>query len=180
MDDCKLTCETKNQIPSENMGKEDTENEEEEEDIGDMTHSSVIDTDYINSHMNSVIGALAKIMNCKISECDEADHVRHHMFVRNPTDMYEKYIKQYFFGRKFISAVELEHLQTILHDEMFCSKPLHGSISTRYRTFQNLNNEELENILRDYPLYNGGSLFFTCSTEGGSIASYLQQNRITL
>ncbi|XP_061178457.1 uncharacterized protein LOC133187115 [Saccostrea echinata] len=102
--------------------------------------------------MNSVVGALTRIMNCKISECDEADHVRHHMFVKSPADMYGKYIKQYFFGRKFLSSLEMEHLQTVLQNEMFCSKPLHGSIFTRYRTFQNLKNEELESILINSPL----------------------------
>ncbi|XP_062614472.1 uncharacterized protein LOC134276214 [Saccostrea cucullata] len=136
------------------MGKEDTGNDEEEvQDAADVvTQSSVFDTDYVNTHLNSVIGALTKIMNCKIGECDEADHARHHMFVKSPADMYDKYIKQYFFGRKFLSSQEQEHLQTVLQDEMFCSKPLPGSIFNRYRTFQTLENEELESIFIDSPL----------------------------
>nr|XP_022305114.1 uncharacterized protein LOC111112098 isoform X1 [Crassostrea virginica] len=52
----------------------------------------------------------------------------------------------------FLFFKELEHIQDILRDRMTCTKPVHGSIFTKYRTLVGLQNEDLNNIFVNYPL----------------------------
>ncbi|XP_078312265.1 uncharacterized protein LOC144618973 [Crassostrea virginica] len=66
--------------------------------------------------------------------------------------MYNHYIKLYCFGEKYIGALELEHIQNVLRHRMTCSKAVHGSIYTKYRTLQGLKNEDLGKIFLNYPL----------------------------
>ncbi|XP_062596450.1 uncharacterized protein LOC134257893 [Saccostrea cucullata] len=123
------------------------ENREEEVENQAVSSQDRIQTDFINSHVNSVVAYLEEIMDCSVQDCEEVDHARHHQFIKNPYLMYKEFTKKFCFGEKFISSEVMEHLQTVLTEKMCVSKPVPGSIFKRYSSYQHLQNQHLEKIL---------------------------------
>ncbi|XP_056004384.1 uncharacterized protein LOC130046436 isoform X2 [Ostrea edulis] len=131
----------------------------------DATCSSEINTDFISRNVNSIVKTVRDIMNCSLTKCDEVEHKRHHQFMNNPEKVYRDNFVKYCFGANYIQPEELEYLQHFLYEMMCTSKFLPGSIFSRYSTFVDCKNEQLEQIFIVYPLMGHQYLKFVVLKE---------------
>ncbi|XP_062573245.1 uncharacterized protein LOC134235162 isoform X2 [Saccostrea cucullata] len=103
-------------------------------------------------HRDRVQQIVLKLIQISLQNIDEAEHKRHHEFIRSPEKMYADNYLKYCFGAKYIEPEDFEYLQQILGERICVNKFLPGSIFSRYSSFKNLDNEELEKIFIDSPL----------------------------
>nr|XP_022298147.1 uncharacterized protein LOC111107296 [Crassostrea virginica] len=114
--------------------------------------SSDMNTDFIIRHVNSIVHTVQEIMNCSLTKCDATQHERHHEFLEDPEKVYKDNHLKYCFGTKYITAEGFEYLQNMLDQRMCTNKFLPGSIFSRYSTFSQCTNDELEKIFIGFPL----------------------------
>lgn len=119
-------------------------------------------------HLNMIIQRLYNMMECTDETCDEADHYRHHEFVRAPLEVYNRERFTHNFGINLIFFKVCEKIEESLMKQLLTSTykdPKHPYTSGRVRLIKNLTNIHLQEIFFKHGLLADSYVRCVCVKE---------------
>ncbi|VDI72415.1 Hypothetical predicted protein [Mytilus galloprovincialis] len=99
----------------------DEQNESYEEDYTDDNDESKISLETCRLHYLTCKEQLYEIINCQDISCERENHARHHDFITNPLNIYQRERVTVGFGMNVIKQRAMEYVHDNLFNDLLCN-----------------------------------------------------------
>ncbi|XP_076089704.1 uncharacterized protein LOC143074923 [Mytilus galloprovincialis] len=131
------------------------QNESYEEDFTDDNDESKISLETCKLHYLTCKEQLYEIINCQDISCKRDNHSRHHDFIANPLNIYQRERVTVGFGMNVIKQRAMEYVHDHLFNDMLCNSgrdPKHPYTKPGHATISGMENKQLNQTFNVYRL----------------------------